>query len=84
MGSKVGTPTRCIESGRKLNIALKDCRNCIHHKPRISPNTGRRYVWCTEFSIKITDMKNAKKCTAFKNKHPEDEVRKAQRQLKRK
>lgn len=82
MAGGVGVPTGGIEYRKKLNIAIKDCRNCVHHKPRTSPRTNKRYVWCSGFEMKITDMKNAKQCTKFQNKHPESEVQKAQKQLR--
>lgn len=77
MAGGIGVPTGGIEYRHKLNIALKDCRNCVHHKRRINHNTGKRYTWCTGFGMRITDMKNAKCCTAFCNKHPEEQIRKA-------
>lgn len=82
MAGRVGVPTGGIEYCQKLNVALKDCRNCVHHKPRTSPRTNKHYVWCSGFKIKITDMKNAKQCTKFQNKHPKAEVQKAQKQLR--
>ena len=82
MANGVGVPTGTIEYSKKLNAALKDCRNCVHHKPRTSPRTNKRYVWCSGFEMKITDMKNAKQCTKFQNKHSEAEIQKAQKQLR--
>lgn len=79
MAGGVGVPTGCIEYKKKLKPTLKDCRNCVHHKPRTHPRTNKRYVWCSGFEIKITDMKNAKQCTKVHNKHPESELQKAKK-----
>lgn len=54
----------------QLKPETANCKNCVHWKRQGDPV---KYEWkfgyCRKFGIRITDVTNARRCKAFKNKN---------------
>lgn len=59
-----------IEYRYQLKPETKNCKNCVYYQNRTDPLTGKKkYGWCKQFKISISDATNAKYCKGFRNKH---------------